>query len=269
MCRHLAYLGPPVALRVLLFDPPFSLVRQSWAPRRQTRVHLNADGFGVAWYPARYAARYPAGHPAGVDGEPVRYRRAVPAWTDRNLVELAGFARSHAVLAAVRSATTGFPIDESYCAPFRAGRWLFSHNGKLFDWPDCVERLAPPAGLAPRSLAREPALIDSTLLWALVRERLEGGEDPVTAVARVAAEAYAQGTGGRVNLLLHDGTRIVATAAGETLSFRARDGGVVVASEPHDDEEGWVDVPDGSVVDATADGISVSPLPPPEHTPLR
>jgi glutamine amidotransferase len=245
MCRHLAYLGPPVPLRTLLLDPPHSLVRQSWAPRRQVRVRMNADGFGVGWY---------------VEGEagPARYRRAVPAWTDQNLVELSRAVRTGAALATVRSATSGFPVHEGACAPFRSGPWLFSHNGRLFDWPDAVERLA--GGLPRASLARQDTLIDSTLLWALVLDRLEHGEDPATAVAEVTAEACA-GAGGRVNLLLLDGSRIVATAAGDTLSYRVGDGSVVVASEPHDDEDGWVDVPDGSVLDATPGGVDVVPLP--------
>ena len=50
MCRHLAYLGPSVALGELLVSPRHSLVRQSWAPRRQEYGTVNADGFGVGWY---------------------------------------------------------------------------------------------------------------------------------------------------------------------------------------------------------------------------
>jgi glutamine amidotransferase len=49
MCRHLAYLGPPVPLGRLLLDPPHGLLHQSWAPRRQRNGALNADGFGVGW----------------------------------------------------------------------------------------------------------------------------------------------------------------------------------------------------------------------------
>ena len=50
MCRHLAYVGAPLLLGELLTDPPFSLVRQSWAPRRQQHGVVNADGFGIGWY---------------------------------------------------------------------------------------------------------------------------------------------------------------------------------------------------------------------------
>jgi glutamine amidotransferase len=59
----------------------------------------------------------------------------------------------------------------------------------------------------------------------------------------------------------------VATAFGDTLSWRADERGVVVASEPYDDAPGWVDVPDRSLLVATPDGVTISPLPldvPPE-----
>ena len=47
MCRHLAYLGPPVTLRSVIIDPPRGLYRQAWAPRMQRHGTVNADGFGV------------------------------------------------------------------------------------------------------------------------------------------------------------------------------------------------------------------------------
>ena len=48
MCRHVAYLGPPVPLRTVLIDPPYGLYRQAWAPRRQR--HLRPAPAGS--YPA-------------------------------------------------------------------------------------------------------------------------------------------------------------------------------------------------------------------------
>jgi glutamine amidotransferase len=36
---------------------------------------------------------------------------------------------------------------------------------------------------------------------------------------------------------------------------------VVVASEPGDDEPGWTEVPDNSVLTATVDAVEVRPLP--------
>ena len=94
MCRHLAYLGPQASLGSLLIDPPHSLYRQAWAPRRQRHGTVNADGFGIGWY-------------AGSDPVPARYRRGEPIWGDPSLPDVARVTSSGAVLAAVRSATPG------------------------------------------------------------------------------------------------------------------------------------------------------------------
>jgi glutamine amidotransferase len=54
---------------------------------------------------------------------------------------------------------------------------------------------------------------------------------------------------------------IAATAAGDTLCYRTGPG-VVVASEPGDDEPGWIQVPEGSVLTATPDAVDVRSLQP-------
>jgi glutamine amidotransferase len=241
MCRHLAYLGPPVTLRSLLLDPPYSLLRQSWAPRdMRGGGTVNADGFGVGWYP-------------GGDADPVRYRRAQPIWSDQTLPELAAVTVAGAVLAAVRSATVGMPVQESAAAPFAEGRWLFSHNGVVRGWPDAVVPLA--ADLPVRDLLTLDAPTDAALLWALVRHRLRAGEDPAGALAATVAAVAAAAPGSRLNLLLTDGRTAVATVAGHALSVRATGDSVLLASEPSDDDPGWQAVPDGQLVVATADGV--------------
>ena len=105
MCRHVAWLGPPRTLSSLIHEPEYGLLRQSYAPRLQRHGTVNADGFGMGWYDAARA-------------EPVRYRRAIPIWADANLPALAQVARSNCLLAAVRSATVGMPIEETATAPF-------------------------------------------------------------------------------------------------------------------------------------------------------
>lgn len=244
MCRHLAYVGEPVGLADLLIDPPHSLYRQSWAPRRQTSGVVNADGFGVGWY---------------VDGHdvPARHRGAGPVWADETFADLARVVRSGAVLAAVRSATPGMAPGIGAAAPFRDGAWLFSHNGAVAGWPQVASRLA--WGLDPGAVATADAATDSALLWVRLRELLRSGKAPDAAVEEVVAVVAAAG-GGTVNLLITDGTRIVASAAGASLSWRRDHRGVVVASEPGSDDTDWQDVPDGSLVTATTDGVEVRPL---------
>ncbi len=237
MCRHLAYLGPPVTLRELLFDPPHSLLRQSWAPRdMRGGGTINADGFGVGWYPD--------------GGAPVRYRRAQPIWSDPTIADLAAVTSSGAVLAAVRSATVGMTVVDAAVAPFAEGRWLFSHNGVVRGWPDSVVPLA--AGLPVRDLLTLDAATDSALLWALVRDRLRAGVPPERAVAETVTSVAAAAPGSRLNLLLTDGHTVVASVAGHALSLRVTPTSVLLASEPHDDDPGWREVPDGQLVRATA-----------------
>ena len=245
MCRHLAYLGPPVSLRSVLIDPPHGLYRQAWAPRRQRHGTVNADGFGVGWY-------------APDDPDPARYRRAVPIWGDESFADVARVTSSGAVLAAVRCATTGTDPGIAAVAPYASGRWLFSHNGVLDGWPTAAAGLAGtlPAG----SLLGLAARVDSALLWALVRHRLGFGLGAADALADTVSAVRAAGVSGRFNFLLTDGRVIAATAAGDTLCFRASGHAVVVASEPGDDEPGWTEVPDGSVVTATPRQVSVAPL---------
>ena len=268
MCRHLAYLGPPASLRSLLIDPPHSLYRQSWAPRRQRHGTVNADGFGVGWY-------------AGGDPVPARYRRSVPIWGDPSLPDIARVTRSAAVLAAVRSATAGTALGEAAAAPFGAGPWLFSHNGLLDGWPGAAAAVAgraaqadgggngPPVAGPPSSAAvllSLEAMVDSAFLWALVLDRLREGSAMGAALAHAIAAVAAAGGTGRFNFLLTDGHSIAATACGDTLWYRVAgeqgrgSASATVASEPSDDGPGWTEVPDRHLLTATARGVSVRPL---------
>lgn len=255
MCRHIAYLGDETALGRILTEPPHSLYRQSWAPRRQRHGTVNADGFGVGWY-------------APGDPAPARYRRTGPIWGDPSFTDLARVVRTRALLAAVRDATPGQAPDESAAAPFADGPWLFSHNGALPGWPDSAAALL--ADLPPQDVLGIEARCDSALLWALVRHRLRSGQPPGDAlagtVAGVAAaiaawSGSASAVDARLNLLLSDGTTIAATAWGDTLWYRTDPGrSVAVASEPYDDAPGWTEVPDRTLVLARPEAVDVTPL---------
>jgi glutamine amidotransferase len=223
VCRHLAWLGPPRPLSALLFDPPHSLYRQSWAPRRQRHGTINADGYGVGWYAAGRS-------------EPVQFRRAQPIWSDRSFASLAPTVSSGCVVAAVRSATPPQPVEESCAAPFLlSGGGLFSHNGAVD--PAAIAAVLP-------SSARAETLMDSALLAALVSSLLESG----TPLPDALAETTLRVRTGRLNLLATNGQIVAATTWGDTLSWIRRDGGVLVSSEPDDDDPAWVDVPDLSLL---------------------
>lgn len=302
MCRHLAYLGPPVPLAAVLgvgrghasgppAPAPASLYEQSWAPRRQRHGTVNADGFGIGWYPPH--------DPSAA----ARYRRAVPIWADPDLPDLADCLRSGTVLAAVRDATPGSSQDVSAVAPLRAGRWLFSLNGTVPDWPDLLADLAstpdPPPLPGSSALLEMAARCDTALLWILVRHRLGGGAGPDAALAEVVRLVRGVRPTARLNLLLTDGRAIAATRCGDSLWYRGPAGatgprepsepgadrgadrgtdrgtdraaglpggaaevseGVLVASEPTDGHGEWRPAPQHSVLLASRGAVRTVPL---------
>ncbi|GAA4134762.1 MULTISPECIES: ergothioneine biosynthesis protein EgtC [Streptomyces] len=246
MCRHLAYVGPAESLGALLVEPSHGLYRQSWAPRRQRHGTVNADGFGVGWY-------------AEGDPVPARYRRAGPVWADLSFTDLARVVRTEALLAAVRDATLSGADAEAAAAPFASGAWLFSHNGAVPGWPGSLAPLA--ATLPAEDLLSLEARNDSAFVWALVLARLRAGDAMGQALADTVAEVAATAPQARLNLLLTDGATVAATAWGDTLWYLARPGGgTVVASEPHDDDPHWQEVPDRTLLAASRTDVLLTPL---------
>lgn len=228
MCRHLAWLGAPRSLADLVLEPEHGLLVQSYRPRRQRNGLMNADGWGIGYFsPGRDV--------------PARWRSNRPLWGDASFASVAPTISSPCVLAAVRSATAGMPMDETASAPFASGRWLLSHNG-------VVDREL----LGPQPDAE--SMCDSAQLAAHVFSR--GAEH----VGKVVAELGARDPAARLNLLLTDGERILATRWGDSLSVLARDDGVVVASEPYDDDPRWADVPDHHLVEVTGTDITLTGL---------
>jgi predicted glutamine amidotransferase len=115
MCRWLAYSGTPVPLEELLLRPKHSLIDQSLHSQQGAET-TNGDGFGIGWY--------------GSSGEPGVFKSIEPAWNDRNLREIAGHVESHLFLAHIR-ASSGTPVQQTNCHPFRHGKWLWMHNGSI------------------------------------------------------------------------------------------------------------------------------------------
>ena len=228
MCRHLGWLGADVSVASLMLDPPHGLRVQSYAPRRQKHGLMNADGWGVGFFDS--------------DGKtPRRWRSPAPLWGDVSFDSVAPALRSHCVVAAVRSATVGMPIEISATAPFTDGQWLLSHNG-------VVDRAVLPTTTLAESVC------DSAILAATIFARgLDALGETITEVGEAAPNA-------RLNIMAANGSRLLATAWGDTLSILRRPDGVVLASEPYDDDSDWEDVPDRHLVEVTAAGVTLTPL---------
>ncbi|NEO87642.1 MAG: ergothioneine biosynthesis protein EgtC [Spirulina sp. SIO3F2] len=160
MCRLLAYLGRPLQLDHVLLEPEHSLVVQSYQPRKMQEALLNADGFGVGWY--------------DTDAErlPYRYRHTYPIWNDINLSDLARYVQSQQMLAYVRSATPGLPVDLGNCQPFAHEQRLFCHNGYIENFRHTLRR--PLHDLLSASAEQWiQGVTDSEYLSALILTYLE------------------------------------------------------------------------------------------------
>jgi len=199
MCRWMAYTGSPLSIEDLLYTPENSLVVQSLHSQLGVEP-TNGDGFGIGWYD---------------DNEfPGRYRSIEPAWNDRNLREVSAHMRSRLVLAHVR-ASTGTPVQQTNCHPFRHGRWLWVHNGAIAGFRESKRELL---------LAVDPDLFpdiegstDSELFFYLaLTYGLE--DDPPAAVARAVGLIEDVGRRHGVQFPLQ---MTVGTTDGETLwAFR-------------------------------------------------
>jgi glutamine amidotransferase len=200
MCRWLAYSGSPIPLDELLYKTRYSLIDQSRHSRFGVET-TNGDGVGVGWY--------------GSDGAaPALFRGVGPAWSDLNLREVSGAVTSPLFLAHIR-ASTGTPVQQTNCHPFRHGRWLWVHNGLIRNF----ERLRRDLMLAIDP-ALFPSIVGSTDSEVMFLLALTFGlqDDPVAAVERMAGLVEATG---RRHGVEHPLQMTVGTSDGDRLwAFR-------------------------------------------------
>ena len=242
MCRFVAYVGEPVYLEALIAKPRHSLMQQSLRAEEAKTV-TNGDGFGIGWY--------------GEREEPGVYREVMPAWSDDNLLALASTLKSRLFFAHVRAATAG-GIARQNCHPFRHGRYLFMHNGQIGGYAQIrrtLESLLPDDMFTARRGAT-----DSELLFLLAVARMQRGVPAPDAMLAVLEDTMALMRGRGVEqplrfaAALADGERLHAfrfASDGKppTLYQRRVDDGVVIASEPLDDDEpGWQALAVGAVL---------------------
>jgi predicted glutamine amidotransferase len=261
MCRYAAYLGPPLLLSELVYQPPNSLVHQSMdAMRSLTRI--NADGFGVGWYAPE------------TSDEPAVFKDTSPMWNNYNLGSLAGKIRSGAVVAHVRAAKRFDPVTRENCHPFQRGRLLWMHNGDIPGRARLTRRVALRAD--DTLLAQIRGNTDTEMAFTLFLTHLGAPPLGELTAARLAAamEATVSELAGwhlddederplELNFCVCTGKELVATRfalsdkEGPTLHCRAgeSDAGdrfVVVASEPLSRDNGWKPVENGEMLTVDA-----------------
>ena len=161
----------------LLYKPQNSLVLSQSLHSKLGVEATNGDGFGIGWY--------------GDGATPAVYHSIEPAWNERNLREIAVHVSSPLVFAHIR-ASTGTPVQETNCHPFRYGKWLWMHNGGIRDF-DVVKRdlvFAVDPSLYPLI---EGSTDSETFFFLALTFGLE--DDPPAAVAK--AVGFIEATGRR------------------------------------------------------------------------
>jgi glutamine amidotransferase len=214
MCRVLAYLGEPIPVRSLLFDPDNGLVAQSYSPRMMN-TFLNLAGFGMhAWDPASHRPE-----------EPFVYRATTLPSFDRNLRFLSAKIAPVCLVAHVRGVTYS---DEAVVAdtnlhPFRfpGARVALAHNGHLRQFARM--RYALVEHVRPELAQRIEGTTDSEWIYALVLSQLDDPfgvpaarelADATAAALRILREvraAHGIDTSSPVNLCITTGRAVVAT----------------------------------------------------------
>jgi predicted glutamine amidotransferase len=212
MCRALLYLGEPVLLDNLLYQPDSALVRQSTMPRM---LHMmNLAGFGMrAW---DRQSRAP--------GQPWAYASTELPVFDRNLKNLAEKVEAGAVLAHVRGVAYSTAVDIALANvhPFQfpEAALAMAHNGDLARFAELKPALA--AHVPPAIARHVRGTTDSEWIYALVLSGLRDpgdvptGDELVAAIERALAiirrERARLGIdlSSSVNLFFADGTQLAA-----------------------------------------------------------
>ena len=162
MCRFVTYLGDEIPLSHLVTLPTNSLIRQSHHARERSEP-LNGDGFGLGWYTPNETS------------EPALFKSISPAWSNRNLADLASHTRSGCFFAHIRAASPGTAVSEANCHPFRIGKFLWMHNGSIDGFKSMRRRLCSSL---PDSLYNSiEGTTDSEHAFAVFMNLVDGSND--------------------------------------------------------------------------------------------
>ena len=212
MCRALLYLGQPVLLDNLLFQPDSALVRQSYMPKM---LHLlNLAGFGMrAWDRSSHKPELP-----------FAYASDALAVFDRNLKGLAEKIAASCVLAHVRGVAYDTRVDISvqnvHPFQFDGVPLVLAHNGELARFPEMKPLLA--AHVKAEFARQIRGSTDTEWIYAVLVSQLEkpyakpSGAQLHDAVARTldilrkVRASLGIATASPVNLFLTDGTQLAA-----------------------------------------------------------
>jgi predicted glutamine amidotransferase len=190
-----------------------SLIHQSYRAREREEP-LNGDGFGVGWY-------------AQDDPNPCVITGVTPAWSNRNLHNLAEKLRTGMLFAHVRAASPGMPVTDLNCHPFRHGELLWMHNGRVAHFSRIKRRLR--ATLSDARYDFIQGTTDSEHAFAVFLDHLlaDPGRPTVSRMAGAVRHTIVR---------LKELTREAGITDPSYYNFAVTDGSIVVASRYVDSE---------------------------------
>ena len=214
MCRALAYLGQPVLLDTLLFQPDSALIRQSYMPKM---LHmLNLAGFGLrAWDRRSFDAAKPFSYAS----------TSLPVF-DRNLKALAEKVFATCVLAHVRGVAYSTDVDISLqnVHPFQYPGFTLAlaHNGDLARMREMKPLLLQH--IKPEVAMRISGTTDSEWIYALLALQLPDPTQQCSAQALVHAVeqtlAIIRDTRARLNIATSSSVNLFITTGEQLAAVR-------------------------------------------------
>ncbi|OGA50023.1 MAG: hypothetical protein A3G24_26450 [Betaproteobacteria bacterium RIFCSPLOWO2_12_FULL_62_13] len=214
MCRALAYLGQPVLLDDLLYQPDSALVKQSYMPKML--YLLNLAGFGFkAWDRGSFDP-----------DKPFSYASTELPVYDRNLKGLAEKIRASCVLAHVRGVpyNTEGVISRQNVHPFQfpGCRIALAHNGDLERIRDMKPLLAEH--VHPKFAKMISGTTDSEWIYALLVSHLEDPSRHLTAdeIVRALEKTFTvlRDTRARLGIALTSPVNLFITTGDQLVAVR-------------------------------------------------
>lgn len=206
MCRLAAYLGPDIFISSLVTEPKHSLIHQSYQAKERVEP-LNGDGFGIGWYAPTFC------------DAPAVFKDVSPAWSNLNLRDIARVTKSGCIFAHVRAATVGGQSSRANCHPFSWNKYLFMHNGTLFEFARIRRELR--RGLSDEAYDMIKGATDSEHVFTMIIDRLRTIDSPtvedmgnamvetICEIEKLKKDAGVTAPS-TLNLILADGARVVA-----------------------------------------------------------
>jgi glutamine amidotransferase len=201
MCRWITLISAEiVSLSDIVLAPSNSLVKlsrdASFHPGADftNNAHMNGDGFGVGWYHTNAALvattdvvshdgsvsltppsgdNAPNGH-NGIDNTITKaavFKDISPAWSNENLREICLATKSNCIMAHVRAASRNTGISHPNCHPFKAGRLLFCHNGRIDQFTSIRRRFLEQ--VSDEAFENIRGTTDSECIFALILTNLD------------------------------------------------------------------------------------------------